>query len=153
MMKQKKGFTLIELIIVIVILGILAAFAIPKYMQLDKKARVSTVHGLAGSLKSAAMLVHSVAKAAKSINNPPITNSVNIGDANVEINSTSLYPTGLAIGINAALEDVSGFSVGGTPTATAVTYNKTGATNESECFVTYDISTGVPVVTVNTDNC
>jgi MSHA pilin protein MshA len=152
-MKKHNGFTLIELVIVIVILGILAAFAIPKYMQLDQKARAATVMGLAGSLKSAAILVHSVAKVAKSVNDVPITNSVNIGDVNVEINSTSLYPTGMAIGISAALEDITGFVVGVAGTATAVTFNKLGATDEAACYATYNIAGGVSNVSYDTSGC
>ena len=53
---QSRGFTLIELVVVITILGILAAFAIPKFIALDTQARVATINGLAGSVKSAAAL-------------------------------------------------------------------------------------------------
>lgn len=49
-----QGFTLIELITVIVILGVLAAAALPKFMNLGKDAREAALQGLAGSLRSAA---------------------------------------------------------------------------------------------------
>ena len=45
-MKKQQGFTLIELIMVIVILGILAAFAIPKFANLGADASHSTIHGV-----------------------------------------------------------------------------------------------------------
>ena len=52
-MKSESGFTLIELVIVIVILGILAAVAIPKYEDMREQARVATIKGQLGSIRSA----------------------------------------------------------------------------------------------------
>ncbi len=50
---KKNGFTLIELVVVIVILGILAVVAAPKFMNLQVDARNASLKGLEGSLKSA----------------------------------------------------------------------------------------------------
>tara|TARA_R110002126_G_scaffold75469_6_gene188319 strand:- start:115 stop:621 length:507 start_codon:yes stop_codon:yes gene_type:complete len=55
--RRQRGFTLIELIIVIVILGILAVTAAPKFLNFSSDARASTVQGLAGALSSASDLV------------------------------------------------------------------------------------------------
>ncbi|GLS90333.1 hypothetical protein GCM10007916_14000 [Psychromonas marina] len=61
-MKKQSGFTLIELIIVIVILGILSAVAVPKFISIQSDAQESTMKGLKGALESASTLVNAKAK-------------------------------------------------------------------------------------------
>jgi MSHA pilin protein MshA len=60
-MKRQQGFTLIELVVVIIILGILAVTAAPKFINLQSDARASSLEGMKGALKGANSLVYSKA--------------------------------------------------------------------------------------------
>ena len=58
---KQQGFTLIELVMVIVILGILAAVALPKFADLSGDARKASLQGAQGAVKSASAIVHAKA--------------------------------------------------------------------------------------------
>jgi len=60
-MTKQQGFTLIELVMVIVILGILAATALPKFAGLQGDARIASINAAAGAMKSAMAIVHAQA--------------------------------------------------------------------------------------------
>jgi MSHA pilin protein MshA len=146
---KARGFTLIELVVVITILGILAAFAIPKFISLDTQARVATVNGLVGTVKSAAALARSLGQAT---GNPA---SVTMeGSAVAMVNN---YPDSVAGGIPNAINVASGdFSYVAGAAGTVGTWTRVGAPGAAgTCVVTYlpAPSGGAPVVAAVTTGC
>ena len=77
----QQGFTLIELIIVIVLLGILAVTAAPKFLNLQDDARDSVLQGIAGSLESASSVVYGKALIADAAGTSDASQDVDVGNA------------------------------------------------------------------------
>jgi MSHA pilin protein MshA len=121
--QNQGGFTLIELVVVITILGILAAFAVPRFASLEVQARTATVQALGGSVRSSAALAHSLWLST----GQPGTITME-GQAITMVNG---YPD--AATIVTSLADVSGF--GYTPAATSGVFQKTGVSGD--CRITY----------------
>jgi len=134
---SQSGFTLIELVVVIVILGVLAAFAVPRFMGLETQARVAALRGLQGSVKSAATLAHSSQIAqGLAANTTIVVEGTNITMLNG-------YPTLASIDNLVTDTTNNGFAYA----AATGTFTKTGAPTPANCSFTYTAATAtVPPV-------
>ena len=120
MNKKQQGFTLIELIIVIVILGILAVTASPKFLDLQGDANASAVQGVDGSVNGAMNIIYG--KAVIAGIQKAATNSITVnGDT---IATVYGYPAATAAGIVEALEiSVADLSAGATANTSDFNFN------------------------------
>jgi MSHA pilin protein MshA len=91
-LRNSKGFTLIELIIIIIILGIISAVAIPKYIDMKTDAQKGTAKGIIGALASAESILFAkyVLDNAQTYNNASIVANANVsGGASATVPAAS----------------------------------------------------------------
>ena len=148
----QRGFTLIELVVVIVILGILAAFAVPRFMGMEGQARVAAVKAIGGSMESAGAMAHGIWEATSNPTNPMTIEGQSI-------TFTNTYPNAASIGLLLDQSTASGYS---NPANGEFVPN--GIANAGNCNARYAAATTfttasgqtqivAPVVTLTTTNC
>lgn len=148
-MKSKQGgFTLIELIVVIVVLGILAATAIPRFSNLTTEARIATVRGMEGAIRSAAAIVY-----AQSLVEGEAGAAVGVGE-DVLLEGQAIatdfgYPATAAICLAVPLG-------GANMSCVAGVFQRTDATTPATCQVAYTQPGAIntqPTINVTVTNC
>jgi MSHA pilin protein MshA len=135
--KAQAGFTLVELIVVIVILGILAAVAVPRFLGLESQARAASIRSLGGTINSAVSMAHGICVAQNCVTNQVITMD------GKPITFRFGYPN------NASAKDLLQTTEGFTVSAGGNRFTKTGA-KTTNCWVQYAQAanaTTPPVVT------
>ncbi len=133
---KQAGFTLVEIVVMITILGVLAAFAIPRFVSLENQTRTASRDALLVSLRSGAALAHALWLANGQ------TSPVSMAGKSVAI--VNGYPSAAAI--SNALADTSGFTAktAGTTTTFAISGPKTCIATYSEAATVHAAPTIVP---------
>lgn len=137
-----RAFTLIELVVVIALLAILAAFAIPRYAGLEREARIAATLGISGSIRSAATLAHSLG----------ISQGINLVtmEGNV-INLTEGYPDATDIALT--LADMTGYTVTVNAASDQAVFSKDGAPGACEVVYNDAIVNSAPIISVDVSGC
>jgi MSHA pilin protein MshA len=161
-MRQQRGFTLIELIIVIVILGILAVTAAPRFIDIQSDARIGTLNGVKAALQGASQLVYAKSAIAgvQNLDNDEALSEVQVNGSTVQTKFG--YPDADSLADVAALAAFVDLEDGDFTIINAALDDDTmqivfeGELLTANCYVEYEGPTAAnlsPTITISGDGC
>jgi MSHA pilin protein MshA len=151
---KQKGFTLIELVVVIVILGILAVTAAPKFIDITSDAKGAVLDAGKAALNSATDMVHAKAIVAGKVKAVASAETITFNSQTIALNFG--WPTNASIGFLVDLEGMTETTTGNPAVNTGI-FEHDAAVDGATCRITYDSSsastTKRPTVVVLKSTC
>ena len=156
--RGSAGFTLIELIIVITIVGILAAVALPRFVNLQRDARIAKAQSIFGTIRSAAALAKARCEAdlATGVAGGCTSSAGSVNMDGAMVLMVNRYPAATLDGIDLASQVLAsdGITITGGG-ASARTYDIVGGATTSQCRISYTaaVANAAPVMLIDTTGC
>ncbi len=161
--RRRSGFTLIELVVVFLILAIVSAVALPRFVNSGGEARRAKAEALNGSIRAAAQVVRAAALAkGRTAAGPGGASHVDVDGATIQTNHG--YPEASAAGVlraaNIAAEDGVTVVGGGAQPGSSITIRVNGAPDPARCQIVYTApdhaaspTITAPMIELTTDGC
>lgn len=155
-MRRQSGFTLLELVIVIVVLGILAALAIPRFISLQREARIAVIDSLFNSIRSGSNVIYAKAAAVGLADNAAGVLDIDGPGPGGNIDTDYGYPEAQQADISLLFDNLSpryAFTGGGAGPGSTLTITLDGIATCSVAYTSPNAAGVTPTITRTITGC